>query len=256
MTPPSRLRSTTSQRTARALHPTRRGWQPPHSRRRIRRRSIPTPRQPRRRSAASHPRPGRERCSRRGPVHRPARGAAVSRSEDRQLPVPSRAAVGAHQAPRRRVGDRSAEPAPGDRRRRSRRAGTVQQALRRDPSAASADRQHEPPRHPAAALDTRVAKTYITDGESLNERWTCELAELGIDAPGSARRADRARRGAYPDLVSDTQPIIRDVTRSAFAPAGLPRPRRRSIGATSSRSPRSTHRRAQASARSRTPRRR
>jgi conjugative relaxase-like TrwC/TraI family protein len=71
----------------------------------------------------------------------------------------------------------------------------------------------------AAALDTRTAKTYVTNGESLHERWIAELDARGIDAPSVLDAIGRAP--AQAPILSTTQPIIREVSRTAFAPTGL-----------------------------------
>jgi conjugative relaxase-like TrwC/TraI family protein len=71
----------------------------------------------------------------------------------------------------------------------------------------------------AAALDTRAAKTYLTPDQSLIERWLDELEASGIDAPSMLDAIGRVPARA--PLLSDTQPIIRNTARSAFAPTGL-----------------------------------
>ncbi len=71
----------------------------------------------------------------------------------------------------------------------------------------------------AAALDTRVAKSYITEGENLHERWIGEITARGIDAPDVLDAIGRAPTRT--PILNDTQPIIREVTRTAFAPSGL-----------------------------------
>lgn len=71
----------------------------------------------------------------------------------------------------------------------------------------------------AAALETRAAKTYLTEDQSLLERWIGELDSHRLDA---TRVLDAIGRvPARAPLLSDTQPIIRNVTRTAFAPTGL-----------------------------------
>ena len=72
----------------------------------------------------------------------------------------------------------------------------------------------------AAALETRAAKTAtIVEGQRMIERWLDELDQHGIDAPNVLDAIGRVP--ALAPLLSDTQPIIRDVSRSAFAPTGL-----------------------------------
>jgi conjugative relaxase-like TrwC/TraI family protein len=71
----------------------------------------------------------------------------------------------------------------------------------------------------AAALDTRAAKAYLTEDQSLTERWLGELDSHGIDAPSVLDAIGRVPARA--PLLSDTQPIIREVSRTAFAPTGL-----------------------------------
>jgi conjugative relaxase-like TrwC/TraI family protein len=71
----------------------------------------------------------------------------------------------------------------------------------------------------AVAIDTRAAKNYSQDGKErvLVRRWRAEAAE--IDAPGIEHAI--GRQPARAPILAHTEPIIREVVREQFGPAGL-----------------------------------